>query len=538
MRVALLFGITALWASGDVFLTSLPVVGEAALNPTLDIGIRQRFGEIDPKNPSAPEPLAISAPNNALLTLTFPAQNGQTQTEQTPQVLIEIVNEALTRPEDVQRLILGSHKSFETAYASAQEWKSRGIHTEVAQPQEWQVWAKRGAYTQKQEKQLFQTFQTQNLPSVRLYQEVLTEKPLLSWEVNYYRYRRTHLEITSSAGYLQVGENLYAGSIRIQPNAYGTYTVVNQVPLETYLRGVVPHEIGPGAPQTAIEAQAILARTYALKNTHRFAVDNYQLCADTHCQVYRGLTGTLAQTDNAITKTSGQVLTYSGQLVDAVYSSTNGGISAAFEDIWDGSPRPYLQPVVDSLSVAPGLDLSQGEQFRTFLSQTQGYNESGISRFFRWQKQKTLTQLSTELRDRQDYLGMSLPEWTEIAALTILSRSASGRVQTLQVDLKKTQGGIHRFVLAKEQIRLAFYSLLSTMFDLDPIMSGSTLTGYVFKGGGFGHGVGMSQYGSYNLSRQGYSAPQILDFYYPGTRLDSLGSISWAPNAQHQSTGG
>jgi SpoIID/LytB domain protein len=513
-------------------------VTETVLNPTLDIGIHQRFGEVNSKNPSAPEPLTISAPDHALLTLTFPSQNNQTQTEQTPRVVVGIVNQALTRPEEIQRLILGSHKSFETAYASAQEWKSRGIHTEVAQPQEWQVWVKRGAYTDKQEKQLFQKLRSQNFPSVRLYQEVLTEKPLLSWEVNHYRYRRTHLEISSSAGYLQVGKTLYAGSIRIQPNAYGTYTVVNEVPLETYLRGVVPHEIGPGAPQTAIEAQAILARTYALKNTHRFSVDNYQLCADTHCQVYRGLTGTLAQTDNAITKTSGQVLTYNGQLVDAVYSSTNGGISAAFEDIWDGSPRPYLQPVVDSLSVAAELDLSQGEQFRQFLSQTQGYNESGISRFFRWQRQKSLTQLSTELRERQDYLGLPFPKWTEIAGLTILSRSPSGRVQTLQVDLKKTQGGIHRFVLAKEQIRLAFYSLLSTMFDLEPIMTGSTVTGYVFKGGGFGHGVGMSQYGSYTLSRQGYSASQILDFYYPGTRLDSLGSISWDPSGQGHASGG
>ena len=106
--------------------------------------------------------------------------------------------------------------------------------------------------------------------------------------VNGYRYTRDRIEIASTQGTIQVsqkgGDNQrvrYAGSLRLQPNAYGTYTLVNQVPLETYLRGVVPYEIGTWAVQPVLEVQAILARTYVLRNLRRFAIDDYQICADT-----------------------------------------------------------------------------------------------------------------------------------------------------------------------------------------------------------------------------------------------------------------
>jgi SpoIID/LytB domain protein len=487
-------------------------------NPELQVGILQRFGE------EAEDQVEILAPQGAQLTLSFADSQGYTQSKQTNRVTIGIMNQALTAPEQVERLILSSHKAFESAYASALEWQQRGIETEVAQPGEWQVWAERDRYTSEQHQQILRYAQDQGLASTRLFQEERSTRPLLTWTVNNYRYHRNRIQISSDAGWMRVGDYLYAGSVTIQPNAYGSYTVVNAVPLETYLRGVVPHEIGPGAPTAAIEAQAILARTYALRNLHRFVIDDYQLCANTHCQVYRGLSDTTARTDAAIEKTAGQVLTFNGDLIDAVYSSTNGGISAAFEDIWEGDPRPYLQPVVDRLDPV-ALDLSQPQSFRQFLSEKQGFNEVGLSRFFRWQKPLTFANLTEQLRNNERYLGMDLPEWQQIAGLQILQRSASGRVQQLQVDLQ-TENSQHSFTLEKEQIRLAFPLLLSTMFALEPLLEGTTVVGYTFLGGGFGHGVGMSQYGSYGLANQGFSAPQILGFYYPGTTLAALGSLS------------
>ncbi|MGY2794058.1 SpoIID/LytB domain protein [Thermostichus sp. MS-CIW-36] len=488
-------------------------------NPILHIGIVQRFGR------SETDQVELAAPTGSLLTLEFAQADGSTQTQRTPRVSIGIVNRALTSPETVYRLILSSHKSFESAEANANHWQSLGISTEIAQPQEWQVWASR-AYTPQQLAQIQQYAQKEGIPHVRLEVQERRERAELSWIHEHFRYHRTRLRVTSDAGYLRVNDHYYAGSITFQPNAYGSYTVVNAVPLETYLRGVVPHEVGPGAPFAAMAAQAILARTYALKNLHRFQVDDYQLCANTHCQVYKGLTGTHPRADEAIRQTSGLVLTYNGELVDAVYSSTNGGISAAFEDVWDGDPRPYLRRQAD-IAHQPGkpLDLRQESSFQAFLAQREGFNEAGVSRLFRWEFSLSLEELNTQLRAGQDYLGIPMPTWSSIAGIQILERSASGRVQVMQLDLQ-TAEGIHSILLRKDQVRLAFPRLYSTLFRIEPLKQGERLAGYRFIGGGFGHGVGLSQYGSYTLARQGFNAAQILAFYYPGTTLAPLGSLS------------
>jgi len=488
-------------------------------NPILHVGIVQRFGR------SEQDQVELAAPLGSFLTLEFAQADGSTQTQRLPQVTVGIVNRALASPETVYRLILSSHKSFESAEAGANYWESLGISTEIAQPQEWQVWANR-AYTPQQLIQIQQYAQKEGIPQVRLEVQERRERAELSWVHEHFRYHRTRLRVTSDAGYLRVNDRYYAGSITLQPNAYGSYTVVNAVPLETYLRGVVPHEVGPGAPFAAMAAQAILARTYALRNLHRFQIDDYQLCANTHCQVYRGLTGTHPRADEAIRQTSGLVLTYNGELVDAVYSSTNGGISAGFEEVWDGEPRPYLRPQVD-IAHQPDkpFDLRQESDLQAFLARREGFNESGVSRLFRWEFSQSLEELNTQLRAGQDYLGIPMPIWSSIAGMKILERSVSGRVQALQLDLQ-TAEGLHSILLRKDQVRLAFPRLYSTLFRIEPLKQGERLTGYRFIGGGFGHGVGLSQYGSYTLARQGLNAAQILAFYYPGTTLAPLGSLS------------
>lgn len=500
----------------------LPAQLSAAATPEnriLHVGIVQRFGR------SEQDQVELAAPLGSFLTLEFAQADGSTQRQRLPQVTVGIVNRALASPETVYRLILSSHKSFESAEASANSWESLGIRTEIAQPQEWQVWASR-AYTPQQLIQIQQYAQKEGIPQVRLEVQERRERAELSWVHEHFRYHRTRLRVTSDAGYLRVNDRYYAGSIAIQPNAYGSYTVVNAVPLETYLRGVVPHEVGPGAPFAAMAAQAILARTYALKNLHRFQIDDYHLCANTHCQVYKGLSGTHPRADEAIRQTSGLVLTYKGELVDAVYSSTNGGISAGFEEVWDGEPRPYLRPQVD-IAHQPDqpFDLRQESDFKAFLARREGFNEAGVSRLFRWEFSQSLEELNAQLRAAQEYLGIPLPEWMTIQGLHVLERSVSGRVQALHVDLQTPQG-LHSILLRKDQVRLAFPRLYSTLFRVEPLKQSGRLTGYRFIGGGFGHGVGLSQYGAYTLARRGLNAAQILAFYYPGTTLAELGSLS------------
>lgn len=220
------------------------------------------------------------------------------------------------------------------------------------------------------------------------------------------------------------------------------------------------------------------------------------------------------------------MLTYNGELVDAVYSSTNGGVSAAFEEVWDGEPRPYLRSQVD-IAHPPDkpFDLRQENDLQAFLARREGFNESGVSRLFRWEFSQSLEELNAQLRASQDYLGIPMPIWSSIAGMEILERSVSGRVQALQLDLQ-TAEGLHSILLRKDQVRLAFPRLYSTLFRIEPLKQGERLVGYRFIGGGFGHGVGLSQYGSYTLARRGLNAAQILAFYYPGTTLAPLGSLS------------
>ena len=488
----------------------------------LEVGIVQRFGE------ESSDELTISSTEGNLLTLHFLGGNLQPQTLQTKQVKLEVTIASLNRKLLDERVVLSDHATFETAEDSANQWKARGIEVEVTQPGRWQVWANRDVYkTPLLRRWLLQSLQQQGFSSPYLETQIISEQPRASFVVNGYRYNRKKLEIVAGGNLIRVSEgekkqnrSLYAGSLKVQPNSYGTFTLINRVPLETYLRGVVPYEIGKNAPSGAAEAQTIIARTYALRNLRRFQADGYQLSADTHCQVYKGLGGGNTRSDRAISATKGLVLTYQNELVDALYSSTTGGITAPFSDVWNGSERPYLRAVVDSPGKVWDLSLNSLEDentFRRFIALEEGFNETGRS-VFRWNKQSSIEQLSSDLQRYLKKTKHPLSNFTTITRMEITKRSPSGRILKLAVSTDK--GMVE---LQKTEVRSAFGPPRSTLFYLEPIYDqNQSLKAYAFIGGGFGHGVGLSQYGSYNLAQLGWSARQILSFYYPGTTVQPL----------------
>ena len=499
-----------------VGLGTLPT-SVSAKDVELKVGIVQRFGE------EATDELTLASTQGDLLTLQFSNQ-GQPQTLEVGQVKLDVVMQPLKAPVVEEHLVLSDHATFETAEDSANQWKALGIAVEVTQPERWQVWAKRDVYqTPLLRRWLWESLKAKGYTDTYLETEIITQKPQIVFEVNGNRYAPEQLEVTAAQNLIQVTQDqpqLYGGSLKVQPNAYGTFTLVNQVPLEIYLRGVVPHEIGQEAPKTAAEAQAIIARTYALRNLRRFQADQYQLCADVHCQVYLGLTGTNPQADQAIATTQGLVLTYQNELVDALYSSTTGGITAPFSDAWNGQDRPYLRAVIDSPQ--PVWDLSQRsladeEAFRRFIALKQGFNETGRT-VFRWQKQSKLEDLNEDLRKYLEKRKHPLANFKTIEWMKIVERSPSGRI--LKLVIQTDLGSIE---LHKTEVRSALGPPRSTLFYIEPVYDqAQTLKGYTFIGGGFGHGVGLSQFGSYNLAKLGWSAEQILSFYYPGTVLQPL----------------
>ncbi|HEY9664563.1 MAG TPA: SpoIID/LytB domain-containing protein, partial [Allocoleopsis sp.] len=306
-----------------------PAAAQAVPNPPLDVGVVQRFGS-EPTNE-----VVLKPQSGDRLTLKFKAQEQEQSITTTGDVTLKIDMKPVPEPKITEQVVLSTHRSFESAEDSATQWKTKGIEVEVAQPKQWQVWARRETYkTPLLRRLLMQNLQAHGATTAFIDTKVQQEEPKAEITVNGTRYQHDEMQFASTTNQIEVtsnqgdhGTRLYAGTLKLQPNAYGTYTLVNQVPLETYLRGVVPHEIGLGAPPTAIEAQAILARTYVLRNLRRFSVDNYQICADTQCQVYWGLTGAATESDRAIAATQGLVLTYQNELVDALYSSTTGGVT-------------------------------------------------------------------------------------------------------------------------------------------------------------------------------------------------------------------
>ena len=583
------------WANAPAFAQSSPdattvqpdQAAQPLTEPVLDIGIVQRFGE------EKTDKVVLDALNGDRFTVRFET-GGEPQEITTTRVKLEVVTSPLPEAVLTEKVVLSNHRSFESAEDSANYWQSRGIEVELAQPQQWQVWGKRSVYrTPLLRRLLLKNVQAHGAKTAFLDSELNIEKPQAAFIVDGFRYHRDQVEIDSGRNRAWINvqareeaKRLYGGDFRLQTNAYGTYTLVNEVPLETYLRGVVPYEIGLGAPRTTIEAQAILARTYSLRNLRRFTIDDYELCADTQCQVYWGISGAADITDQAIAATRGKVLTYDNELVDALYSSTTGGVTARFSDVWNGPDRPYLKAVVDSVYGLWDLathNLSSESSIRAFLNLNDGFNEEGWEAF-RWRRDGTLETLANDVRAYLKVIQHPLVNFSTVEKLEITQRSPSGRVQQLMVT---TDLGV--IALEKDEVIRALYPPRSTLFYIDPIYeevaqttnpaqhqtesSNNTesltpnstvslsfdetfaskpnetqekqidalstppaqkiLTGYAFIGGGFGHGVGMSQTGAYKLGKLGWSSDRILEFYYPGTDLQPLNeSITfWADPA-------
>jgi len=489
----------------------------------LKIGIVQRFASLKT------DKLELEATSGDDLRLKWQTNDGQKTVISTANTVELIpIMETLRQPQVWEVLVLGDYRTFEAAEDSAKKWRSQGLKVEIAQPERWQVWAKRDVYSTPLLRRLLLTsIHTSGQKIPYLNTQVIKQVARVTWEVNGRQYTSSYLEITSRKGKIWVNntqkpgnKKLFPGSLYLQPNAYGSYSLVNLVGVETYLRGVVPYEIGTKAPEAALEAQAIIARTYSLRNIHRFAVDNYQLCADTHCQVYYGLNGATKKTDQAIASTRGQVLTYKNKLVDALYSSNTGGVTAYFSDVWNGEDRPYLRPVVDAPKNIWNISeksLADEENFRQFIGLEQGFNESKWD-VFRWYRETSLEDITKDLQKFLKAKNSQYANFKTIEAMSITQRSHSGRILSLAV---KTDIGV--LSLHKDEVRSAFAAPVSTLFYLQPINKGkSQVWGYAFIGGGLGHGVGLSQTGSQNLAQLGWSSTKILTFYYPGTKIEIL----------------
>jgi stage II sporulation protein D len=266
--------------------------------------------------------------------------------------------------------------------------------------------------------------------------------------------------------------------------------LVNMVPLETYVAGVVASEYTLDDTE-GMKAMAVVARTYALQGATA-SNGAYDHVDHVRSQVYRGVGSITAEARSAAEATRGEVLTHEGRIIQAVYSSSSGGHTANNEDVWDADEElPYLRGKRDPYDTASPHDDWQATVSRPAL-----------------------------LRALSRHYGL------EVNGFLLGDRSADGRVET--VDLLGTNGSTRTvssndFRLAVNQ-SLSDVNLKSTLFDAR--RSGDQ---YVFEGQGFGHGVGLSQWGAHEMANRGFGYRDILSFYYTDVALTTLDDADAIP---------
>ncbi len=278
----------------------------------------------------------------------------------------------------------------------------------------------------------------------------------------------------------QIGPFRYRGTLQIRLDSAGKLQVINLVSLRYYLYGVLPQEISPAWKKEALKAQAVAARTFTLYRKAVQSEREYDVKAEVWDQVYRGYNGEDLRTNQAVDETMGEILTYAGHPIAAYYHADSGGYTEDSQYVWSVQ-HPYLR-AVRSLY---GADSPHAV----------------------WEVTLSLAEIEQVLR----LAGYSVGA---IQKLTILERSPTGRVLWLQVHhshgdvtLKGTE---FRLLLGVNRVR-------STLFTLR--QNGSKIR---FVGRGWGHGVGLSQWGAKEMAELGFTYQEILQFYYQGATLTQL----------------
>jgi len=310
------------------------------------------------------------------------------------------------------------------------------------------------------------------------------------------------LEIVTR-GNVEVRGTPYAGAIVVASEG-GVAQLINRLPLETYLEGVLPNEIGTPGPDAyaALEAQAVTARTYALTRIQARASKSYHVEAGVGDQVYGGLSKVNRLTSAAVKETYGVVLTHGGRLSGTYYSACCGGHTADIRVTWPTRESArYLYGVADS--DGDGAFCSQYKRFRWRYSFT-GRELGAIVR----------RTIPNELHVPASRVG-------RLVDVRITGRDPTGRVRRLEVETT-----LETFSVEADRIRWVLMPdvetgriLPSTMFDIEKKDLGGMVSFVSISGGGNGHGVGMCQNGALAMARKGYTYDKILDHYYPGTQI-------------------
>ncbi len=332
----------------------------------------------------------------------------------------------------------------------------------------------------------------------------------------------------------------------------GLVRAINILPVEDYLTSVISSEMKPTASREFLRAHAVISRSWVLAQlrspyrtvqtvetaepTHGHILDRiikwydhdqhtlFDVCADDHCQRYQGRTRIIsAATQAAVKDTFGQTLVSEGHLCDARFSKCCGGITEQFETCWQDEHKPYLVALRDS-SINEGAlpDLTIEENARQWiLSDPKSFCNSADGNilseslngydletpdFYRWTVEYTTAQISDIFRRKS---GLDIGD---IVDMRPVKRGPSGRIYELEIEGTKSTVTIGKELEIRRT--LSESHLFSSAFVIE-----KTQDGFILKGAGWGHGVGLCQIGAAVMAAKGYTYREILEHYYPHTTL-------------------
>jgi stage II sporulation protein D len=302
----------------------------------------------------------------------------------------------------------------------------------------------------------------------------------------------------------------YPGRMQIEPGSSGL-RAVESADLETYVAGVVDSEMPSDFPLEAMKAQAIAARTYTLYHLDAHESEDADLCANVHCQAYTGQAGRSSMAARATRETAGQVLTYNGLLVDALYHAACGGTTATAWEVRQGKLLPYAIGEPDAPE--PGATPYCSDDHE--VSWTRRYSFSEADRLVRMNLPKVL-------KDPTAKPG-------RLGGIRLVADPRTGRAEWLKVSMAtgtyQVRGDAIRWLFGNG--RPGPLGLQSTAFDLSVKADGAGRPrAFTFRGRGHGHGIGLCQWGARGRAMAGQSAVEILSAYYPGTSVVDLERIS------------
>lgn len=335
---------------------------------------------------------------------------------------------------------------------------------------------------------------------------------------------------------INVNKKKYRGKVTLTNVNKEGLTVINTLPIEQYLYSIVPSEMPASWHLEAVKSQAVAARTFALNNMHKHEAEGYDVCATTHCQVYNGKTVEMDRSTKAVDDTNGLVMLYKGKPISAVFHSSAGGKTENSEDVW-GSYLPYLRSVEDYDQGAPN---------------------------YKWEKKMTPSEVQNKLQAAGYSIGTL--QAIEVSQLNKDSknandRSASGRIKTIGFIGDKgsinLEGNKARSILGlnstlfdvslvvpnekKIDVQIGMYYKKNIDVNLPPYKEKGLMTDkentrritgrpgelILFNGFGWGHGLGLSQWGSKAMAEKSPETnslyfKEILRHYYQGIEIKKV----------------